>query len=829
MVKTVARVGATLLVASLAAGGGVSHLAVSGTVGAQGTPSSASAARPQIIAAPHAAAHDGSAIALRPLVDRYCVGCHNGRLLTAGLALDRPELDTVGAHPEVWEKVVLKLRAGAMPPPGLPRPDAQTLDRIAAGLEAALDRAWASDPRPGRPLIHRLNRAEYTNAVRDLLALDIDGRALLPPDASGYGFDNIADVLSLSPALLDRYLFAAERVSGLAVGRSLRPLVQTYTVRPTLLQDDRMSELLPFGTRGGTAVRHYFPTDGEYVIKIRLQRTHTNAIRGLNEPHDVDVRLDRVPIGSYRIGGDGPLEPWSSVPGASFYEQSADDGLEIRLAVKAGMRVIGVAFPRKGRVGEGALEPRLSVSTYEYAGDRDLPMGVQAIEISGPYGATDPADTPSRRRIFTCRPAQPADELTCATRILSALSRRAYRRPVTDDDLRALLDLYSLGSRGAPPAERFDAGIELALRTLLVDPAFLFRLERDPAGIAPGTIYPIGLFELASRLSFFLWSSIPDDELLDLAERGVLRDPAMLARQVERMVRDPRADALLSNFFGQWLYLRNVRTTAPDPDAFPDFDENLREAFQRETELFLQAQIRDDRSLLDLVTADYTYANERLARHYGIPGVRGNRFRRVTVPDTRRAGLLGHGSILMVTSYANRTSPTVRGKWILESLLGAPPPAPPPDVPALAEADEATGAAVSVRGRLERHRQNPVCASCHAGMDPLGLALENFDAIGRWRTTDGGTAIDAVASLPGGTIVAGPAGVRDLLLDRRERFVQTVTEKLLTYALGRGLSHHDAPAVRQIARQAAGHDYRWSSVLAGIVTSAPFQMRRSLP
>jgi mono/diheme cytochrome c family protein len=765
----------------------------------------------------------GTSADSRALLQRYCVTCHNARLKTAGLALDGLDVDAVGSHAEVWEKVLLKMRSGSMPPVGLPRPDAAQYERFAARLEQDLDRAAAADPNPGRPLIHRLNRAEYTNAVRDLLGLEIDGRTLLPADDSGYGFDNIADVLSLSPALLDRYMMAAERVSRLAVGdSSIRPVIQTYNVRPTHQQHDRMSELLPFGTRGGIAVRHYFPLDGDYLVKIRLQRTHTNGIRGLSEPNDIEVRLDRVRVGAFTVGGDGPIDPWSAVPSASLYEQTADDGLELRLPVKAGMRLLGVAFPLKSRLQEGVLEPRLSVSTYEYAGDRDLPMGVQTVEISGPYDAGTPAETPSRQRIFTCYPAAAAEEAPCARQIVSGLARRAFRRPATEDDITTLMGVYKDGRDGAS----FEAGITLALRALLVDPNFLFRSERSESKAA-GQAYRISPFELASRLSFFLWSSIPDGRLLDLAEQGTLREPAVLEREVVRMLQDPRAQSLVANFAGQWLYVRNMRTVSPDPDGFPDFDDNLREAFQRETELFLQSQLREDRSVLELITANYSFLNERLARHYGVPNIFGSNFRRVTFDDSRRGGLLTQGSILTVTSYANRTSPTLRGKWVLENFLGMPPPPPPPNIPALAERDEHGGRNLSVRERLEQHRKNPVCASCHAPMDPMGLALENFDAIGQWRAKDGDTTIDASAALPDGFKLDGPVGLRSLMLKRSDRFVQTVTEKLLTYALGRGVDYRDAPAVRQIARQAAARDYRWSSVILGIVTSQPFQMRRS--
>ncbi len=756
----------------------------------------------------------------RALIDRYCVTCHNAKRLSAGLALDQLDINNIGGHAATWEKVAAKLRSGAMPPAGMPRPDGAAYDGLASWLEAGLDRAAAANPNPGRSALHRLNRAEYTNSVREVLALEIDGRSLLPEDDSGYGFDNVADVLSVSPSLFERYMSAAAKISRLAIGDpKTRPSIQIYRTRPTLLQTDRMSEQLPFGSRGGMAVAHYFPLDGEYVLKIRLQRTHSNQIRGLGEPNQIEVRLDRARIKAFTVGGDGPRDPWSAVPSASWYEQSADDGLEVRLTVKAGTRVIGVAFPRKSGVSEGALEPRLSVGTYEYAGDRDAPMSVDSIQISGPYDPARPEETPSRARIYVCSPTGSVDEETCARQILSTLARRAFRRPVVSDDIEALLSYYRTGrAKGS-----FDAGIELAVRAVLVDPDFLFRVERHPAQVARGTAYRVSDLELASRLAFFLWSSVPDDELLDLAARQKLREPAVQERQVLRMLRDPRSSALISNFAGQWLHLRNLRTIAPDPDTFPDFDDNLREALQRETELFVDSQLREDRGIVDLLTANYTFVNERLARHYGLSGIYGSHFRRITFSDTRRGGLLGQGSILTVTSYPNRTSPTLRGKWMLENLLGAPPPPPPANVPALE--DTAAGRPASVRERMEAHRKNPVCASCHAQMDPLGLAMENFDGIGRWRTSEANGPIDASAALADGSKFDGPAGVRSLLVNRRERFASTVTEKLLTYALGRGLEYYDAPAVRQILRDAAPNDYRWSSVIVGIAKSVPFQMR----
>ncbi len=722
--------------------------------------------------------------ASRATLDRYCVTCHNQKRPTAELALDVLDLANVAANAETLEKVAARLRNRTMPPVGLPRPDRQTYDAVAGQIEAMLDAHRVAHPDPGRPVIHRLNRAEYANAVRDLLGLEIDVRALVPADDSGYGFDNISDVLSLSPALLERYMTAAGTISSLAVGDTgMRPVIRTYTVPPTLLQRDRMGEQLPFGTRGGAAVRHYFPVNGEYDITIRLQRTHANQIRGLGEPNDIELRLDRRRIRNFTVGGDGPRDPWSAVPSASPYEQTADQGLTVRLSIDAGPHDVSVSFAKKSGLPEGVREPQLSVATYEYAGDRDEAMGVATIDISGPFGTVGPGETPSRRRIFVCHPSGQRDEEACAAKILSTLARRAYRRPINEDDVAGLLRFYRSGRR----AGSFDAGIELAIRTILVDPDFLFRIERDPKGVAAGAIYRLTDLELASRLALFLWSSIPDEQLLDLAEQGRLSDPAVLRQQVQRMLADTRAGALVTNFAGQWLHLRNMRSVAPDPEAFPEFDENLREALISETGLFIEHQLREDRPVTELLTANYTFLNERLARHYGVPGVWGPQFRRVELGDEARRGLFGHGSILTVTSYANRTSPTLRGKWVLENLLAAPPPAPPPNAPGLDEGGPVEG--LSVRERMERHRANPVCASCHAQMDPFGLALENFDAVGKWRTRDGAAAIDAGTSLPDGTRFEGPAGLRNLLAAQPDRFAAALTEKLVIYALGRGVEY----------------------------------------
>jgi mono/diheme cytochrome c family protein len=760
----------------------------------------------------------------RALLDKYCVGCHNERLRTANLLLDTADLAQVGTGAETWEKVLRKVKSGAMPPMGAARPDHVAADAFVRWLQDSLDRHAVAHPNPGRTAIHRLNRAEYANAVRDLLGVDIDGRSLLPTDDAGYGFDNIADVLSVSPGLFDRYMSAARKISRLAVGDpSVRPAIETYTAPKYFVQNDRMDERLPFGSRGGIAIQHYFPVDGEYALKVRLQRTWRDEIRGLAEPHHLQIQIDRALVKSFVVGGQGPRATWlpgQAVPNPTEYELNADAGLEVRLPVKAGERTVGVTFVKDAAEEEGFLRPNLPVASFEFAGNREGQPAVDTVQIAGPFDAAGAGETPSRRRIFVCRPGTGDNGMPCAMRILRTLARRAYRRPVTDADLQPLAEIYQAGR----DRDGFDAGIELALRRVLVSPNFLFRVERDPADTA-STPHTITDIELASRLSFFLWSSIPDEELLAAAERGALKDPTVLDQQVRRMLTDARSTSLVTNFVGQWLYLRNMRTHAPDPAAFPDFDDNLRNAFQKETELFIDALLREDRSIVELLSADFTFVNERLARHYGIAGVYGSHFRRVTVTDAARRGLLGQGSVLTVTSYPTRTSPVLRGKWLLENILGAPPPPPPANVPSLKDTDD-SGKPTSVRERMERHRKNPVCASCHARMDPLGFALENFDGIGRLRTVDEGeTRIDASGVMPDGTRFDGVAGLRTALLAHGDEFVQTVAEKLLTYALGRGLEYYDQPAVRKIVKDAAAANYRWSAVILGVVKSAPFQMR----
>ncbi len=757
----------------------------------------------------------------RALLDQYCVTCHSDSLETGGLSLESIDATDIGAHPDVWERVVRKLRAGAMPPRPRPRPDRATYDQLVAYFETALDRAAVANPNPGRTeTFRRLNRTEYQNAVRDLLALDIDVTALLPRDDVSFGFDNV-NTGGLSPTLMERYLAAAQKVSRLAVGSHLpAPGSRVVIVPADRTQEDHVSGL-PFGTRGGTVVPHTFPADGEYEIQVRLQRNRNENVEGLTEPHEVEVTLDGERLQLFTME---PSENKVLQADATYYaDEGIDNHLNVRLAVTAGPHVVGAAFIKKN---SALIETTRQPYHAHYNMDRHPRQqpAVRSVSVIGPFDPSGSGDTPSRDRIFTCRPAAgSAAGEECAVSIIASLARRAYRRPVTVDDLDQLVSFYRTGQT----AGGFEMGVETALRALLASPEFLFRIERDPAELAPGAAYRVSDLELASRLSFFLWSSLPDDELLALASAGQLGDDAVLNGQVRRMLADPRAETLTTNFASQWLHLRNLDAVRPDARLFPDFDDNLRQGLRRETQLLFQSVVDEDRSVVDLLTADYTFVNERLARHYDIPNVYGDHFRRIALPeDSPRAGLLGHGSILTVTSYATRTSPVLRGKWILENLLGTPPPPPPANVPPLEE-NKSRLHAVSMRDRMEAHRRNPSCAVCHRIMDPAGLSMENFDAIGRWRDVQAGAAIDASGNLPGGQAFVGAAGLRRALLDRPEVFVGTMTEKLLTYALGRGLDHADAPDVRGIVRAASDDDYRFSLIVLGVVRSAPFQMRRS--
>jgi mono/diheme cytochrome c family protein len=816
----------------IAGGAIVLAAAISATLVADQTP--AQTAQP-----PLAAAAATSQTPAKQLVTTYCVSCHNQRTKTANFMLDTADADQVANSADEWEKVVVKLRSRSMPPPGARRPDNATYDSVATWLETSLDRAAAAHVNPGRPAeLHRLNRTEYANAVRDLVGVEIDAKAMLPPDEQAHGFSTNADALAIQPALLDRYFSAATKIARLAVGDPSIPAgFDRYTALKDnsnestwLRQNERLGEEFPLGSRGGIVARHYFPVDGEYIFKIRLDRTDTGIIRGLRSRSDIEIRVDGVRVGQLSVGGTPELMGGGDVGVGNYADaasplSTADEGLEVRAPVKAGMRqAIATIVKTDNVLVEGLGLSATPIWSREHTNKPDNPLMISALLVGGPYDGRVSPDAPARRRLFVCQPATSREETACATKILTALARRAYRRVPTNDDIQTLIKFYQAGR-----AEKdFDEGVRAGIERILMSPDFLFRIEPDPAGVAPGTAYDLPDLQLASRLSFFLWSSIPDDELLDMAIRGKLHEPAVLDEQVRRMLRDVRArNALVQNFFEEWLQTRNVWLLTPDLNQkFPWFDDNLRVAFVKEMELFLDAQLREDKSIVDLLTSDQTYLNEQLARHYGVPGVYGSHFRRVTLTDENRFGLLGKGSVLAVTSYSTRTAPTIRGKWLLENILAAPPPSPPPNVPALEESNK-DGKPRSVREMLEVHRTNPVCASCHARMDPLGLSLENFDAIGQWRTVDAGSPINASGVLLDGTKVDGPAALRRALVAQKEQFVRTVVGKMLTYAIGRGLEHYDAPAVREISRAAAADDYRWSSTILALVKSAPFRMRRT--
>jgi hypothetical protein len=759
--------------------------------------------------------------AQRALVDRYCVTCHNQRTKTAGLALDSLDLAHVDKEAETWESVIRKLRGGVMPPAGRPRPDRATYNGFRVWLENELDRAAAAHPNPGRPAaFHRLNRVEYRNAVRDLLALDVEIDSWLPVDPASYGFDNIGEALGVSPTLLERYLSVAERVSAMAVGnRELGASLETYVVASEVTQRDRLDGL-PFGTRGGTLIQHYFPLDGEYAFQLRLARNFNTNINALAEPHQIEVAIDGERVQLFTIGGKSRRRGAPPPDDDSYLPSKEDDALRFRVPVKAGKRAVAVTFLKRPSV---QFEDQAMPLLRDYPGTSDQQQpALSKVEIDGPYKAAV-GETLSRQRIFVCRPAAAsADEARCARTVLSTLARRAYRRPATDADVQLLLQFYEDARKDGG----FERGIEAAITRMLVSPSFLFRIEEDPASAAPASNYRVRDLDLASRLSFFLWSSIPDDELLNHAERGRLRDPGMLAQQVRRMLADPRSEALARNFTGQWLDLRKVRDVKPTQRQFPDFDANLRDAFQRETELLVDSIMREDRSVIDLLNANYTFVNERLARHYGIPNIYGPHFRRVTLDDPTRGGLLGHGSILTLTSNDTRTSPVRRGVFILENILGIEPPAPPANVPALPENPAHVGKVLSMRERMVEHRANPACSGCHAMIDPLGLALEHFDAVGK--AVEPASPLDLSGVLPDGTAFNGPTGLREVLLGRSNEFVMNMTERLFTYGLGRGAEYYDAPAIRRIVREAAAQDYRFSSLILGIVASDAFQMRRTL-
>jgi mono/diheme cytochrome c family protein len=762
---------------------------------------------------------------LRAVLDGYCVTCHSERLKTAGLSLEKLDLGRVGENAEIWEKVVRKVRVGMMPPPDAPHPDDATRRALVGWLETTLDRAAAAKPNPGRPLAHRLNRAEYSNAIRDLLALQVDSASLLPPDDAAYGFDNIADVLGASPVLLERYLSAAGAIASLAVGDpESGPASQVFRVRQDASQDVHI-EGLPIGTVGGLLAVVTLPLDGEYVLQTKLFRTNLGAMRGLEYPNQLEITVDGERVHLASFGGDADFK--AALQNITAAADAVEARFTVRLPLKAGPHAIGAAFLRKSEA-ENSLRLQPFIRSSNDTLDPSGHPHIDTFTVTGPFHATGPGDTPSRRKIFICHPAPAAAEEPCANRILSTLVHRAYRGTDTPADLERLLSFYSAGRQTGS----FETGIQAAVERMLASPKFLIRTEPDPAGAARGSIYRVSDLELASRLSFFLWSSIPDDELLRVAGQGRLKNPDVLEQQTLRMLADPKAEALVDNFAGQWLYLRNLRDIIPNSVDFPDFDDNLRQAMGRETELFFASVLHEDRNVLDLMTANYTFLNERLARHYGIPNIYGSHFRRVTLTDENRRGLLGKASILMVTSHTDRTSPVVRGKWILDNLLGAPPPPMPANVPPLNENNRVGGRVLTMRERMEQHRSNPYCASCHQIMDPIGFALENFDATGAWRTREGGTGgtpIDASGQMLDGTKVNGPVELRQALLRDPEIFVGTVTEKLMIYALGCGLAYYDMPTARAIVRGASKQDYRFSSLILGIVKSAPFQMRTAAP
>jgi hypothetical protein len=743
----------------------------------------------------------------------YCDTCHFGPKARAGVNLETLDLANLDRNGALWEKVLRKLRGREMPPPGAARPDGATYEALVKAIETERDRVAEIKPNPGRPTLHRLNRAEYANAIRDLLALDIDVADLLPADDSGYGFDNIGDVLTVSPGLLERYLLAAGKISRQAVGDTTLPAsYQTYTVPHGLKQDDRMSEAMPLGSRGGTAIEHRFPVDGEYEIAVALQRGRADDVLGMERERKLDLRLDDQRLELFTIAAVTRRQAQAQAFGSGA---DPDAHLKVRVPVKAGARTIVATFLKDTVVQEDILfRPLVDAIQAHFE-------GVGAISIAGPFNPQGPGATPSRDNIFVCHPAASAEEEACAEKIIAGLAHRAYRRPVQAGDLPQLIALYKQGAATGG----FESGVRLALQKILVSPEFLFRVELDPADAAPGSVHRISDIELASRLSFFLWSSIPDEELLAVAERGGPSDPSALEGQVRRMLADPRSQALVKNFAGQWLFLRNIAGIQPDLASFPEFDDNLREALGKETELLLESTLHDDRSVADLLKTNYTFVNQRLAEHYGIKGIYGNEFRRVPVEDPRRQGLLGQASIMTVTSYPNRTAPTIRGKWVLEQLLGTPPPPPPPNVPALKE--DSAVKVLTMRQRMEEHRASPQCAVCHRIMDPLGFALENFDGLGKWRDTDGeeGTErIDSSGVLPDGTVFNGPVGLREIMVRRSDLFVENFTERLLTYALGRGVEQYDRPVIRKIVRETAVDDHRWSAIILAIIKSKPFQM-----
>ena len=762
----------------------------------------------------HSPSHNSSPLlSQRALLDRYCVTCHNQQLKTAGLMLDTLDLAHVGEHAEPWEKVVRKLRAGMMPPAGLPRPNAASYQALTVALENELDRAAAEHPHLPAPGVHRVNRTEYANAIHSLLALDIDPAAFLPADDSSYGFDNVVSGLGISPALVEGYVEAAAKISRLALGHETAPARKVYHVREDSSQEEHM-EGLPFGTRGGMLIHHYFPADGEYSISWDPVRTTVGGLYGGDsEDEQAEVLLDGAKVKVFRIGKDVPIA-------------SLRDKNEVRVPVKAGQRVVGVTFLATTYVPNVDLNRhyRRSILDDNLIDGFTFTPQVSSVTISGPYNGARPTNTPSREKIFICRPSSTADEIPCARKILTTLARQAFRRPIADSDTESMMNMYQAGRN----AGDFEDGIERGVEFILAHPEFVFRAEDGPADVKPGQPYRISDMEMASRVAFFLWSSGPDDELIRLAAQGKLRNEGVLDQQVRRMLADARTHELIKNFAGQWLQLRVMQSSTPEGIDYPDFDDNLRQAFRTEAEMFFESIVREDRSIIDLLDADYTFVNERLAANYGIPNVYGSQFRRVKLEgalDVRR-GLLGKGGVELVTSVSDRTSPVQRGKWVMTNILGVVPPDPPPNVPALKEAAAGSAGPLTLRQQMEAHRANPACAGCHKMMDPIGFALENFDGIGRWRTEDAGQKVDASSRLFDGTKIDGVVDLRNALMRYSPQFARTMTEKLLTYALGRGVDYQDMPVVRAIVHDMERDNYRFSALLEGIVKSEPFQMNR---
>ena len=750
------------------------------------------------------------------LLDDYCVRCHNDIEFKGKTSFEALNLDDLHADARTWEAIARKLRTGSMPPRDEKRPDPQRVQKYLVSLESGLDAAASARPDPGATILHRLNRTEYANAIRDVLGLTIDPAGLIPPDDSSGGFDNMAQVLTISPALLEGYLSASAKVAAMAIGDpAMRPVFATYRTKPDQSQDSAV-EGAPLGTVGGLVIDHYFPLDGEYLIEPKLYRGILTMVRGLEFSNALEVTVDKQRVHIARFGGNEDNR--KSHANAYATANEVDGRLAVRLPLKAGPHRITVTFLRRPLVQTAEVWQQYQRTVIDSSHDKGVPH-LDKVNIVGPYNTAGTGVTPGRLRILTCKPQGTAQEADCANEIVTTLARRAWRRPVEKAEVEELLSFFRMGRESGS----FDNGIEIAIRRIISGPEFIFRAETDPPGLKPGTPYRINDIELASRLSFFLWSTIPDDELMNLAIKGKLKDPGVLKAQVQRMLADPRSATLVTNFAAQWLTLRNLQGTVPDPAIFPDFDNNLRDAFIRETEMLFASIIAEDRNVVDLLNADYTFVNERLALHYGIPGIYGSRFRRVPVTDDARRGLLGHGSILTLTSVATRTSAVTRGKWVLTNLLASEPPPPPPNVPALEQS--AGRVPTTLREQLSAHRADPNCAGCHKLMDPIGFSLENFDAVGRWRDKDKGIRIDATDVMFNGTTITGATGLRQFLLDNQYMFVRALTEKMLSFALGRTVDYYDMPSVRRILRDAAVQENRFSALVMGIVTSDPFMMR----